>query len=141
LEAEEYAVYDAVIERSHAKYAQVGSNLIVISDQTATSTVPNRSLNETLQFFQGKALLGEIPREMTEGFLERNKDPQPLKDLFQISTRHLLLSSAPLTEIFESGEWDDFYRLYPKSQGIVELSAVGFDRSYASGAGVSWKSV
>lgn len=46
---------------------------------------------------------------------------------FKLGTPPKLISSEELKSIFDRGKWASFYRQYEDSDGLIELSAVGFN--------------
>jgi hypothetical protein len=44
-----------------------------------------------------------------------------------LSVKHVLISEEEIAKIMKAGEWELFYQKYPKSQGLISLSRVGFD--------------
>src|SRR5262245_6343773 len=73
MDADEYAVYNVMIEKSHRKYAAVGSSLIVIKNQTSIFTLNKKGLAETIEVLKSKDLLGDLPRDMVDDFLVKNE--------------------------------------------------------------------
>jgi len=44
-----------------------------------------------------------------------------------LNVKHVLVSGEEISQIMKEGEWELFYQKFPKSQGIIYLSRVGFD--------------
>ena len=129
-EAEEYAVYSALIQ---SMYVDAGTSfgggrpeLIVIQDQTQLG--PVTTLSETLEGISHA--WPDLPDETLTDFETKNKSPQALKPLFSLDVEYAFFSDKEMDEIFlNSSGWDTFYEKYPHSQGILTLSRVGLDRS------------
>jgi hypothetical protein len=78
-------------------------------------------------------------------FLERNDGNYPESQLTEKTLRvigrysinpyikfklpHTLITDAEIDQIFSNGGWEEFYRRYPNSRGIVYLSRVGFNNN------------
>jgi hypothetical protein len=121
---EEYAVYSALIERM---FIRKEVELIVIKHQTsAYSSDPGR-LGETLEQVR-KAMPGLKPETVAD-FQSRNNRPSLLEKLFDLKVKVALISKDEVEHLFGAGGgwWKTFYERYPKSQGILTLSQVGFN--------------
>ena len=130
-EAEEYAVYNALIE---ARYVTDKTKLIVINDQTDSSMgrlkenyaylKPGRDYSEYLKMHMPK-----LSTEMISDFAAQNEQNHLLKPLFDLSIRYVFISDDEINEIFYKFEngWERYYERYPNSQGTMTLSRVGFN--------------
>jgi len=122
--AEEYAVYKAVIE---SLYLTEGVELIVIENRTAIGVSSSESLDSTVKYIQ-EAFGDAIELETLDDYIAKNRRSHRLEGGFSLDVPYVLLSEAELAEIFEQGGgWNQFYKLYPNSQGIMTLSRVGFN--------------
>lgn len=119
-EAEEYAVYSALIEERFDDF------VIVIKDHTACDRAAREDLNGRLQWVY--EAMPAAQQETFDDFLAKNGQSYPLKNLFNVRGKVILVSEEKLRKIFE-GEfgWLEFYVRYPFSQGIMTLSRVGFN--------------
>ncbi len=118
-----YAVYSALIKAKYIEGHVV--KLIVIEDHTSLKG----SLADTDTIFEK---LPAIEQETLNNFQAKYLQQQPLADLFDLDVDVVLLSEKARKEIFEDIEdpdkgWEEFYRTYPGSQGIMALSRVGFN--------------
>ncbi len=122
-EAEEYAVYSAIIQTRYIDIQKPA--LIVITDQTGLDYFSGE-LGEHLKFIgQG---LPDLTDEVSADFEVQNKQPQPLKPLFTISVKYVFISRQEIQTTFKRQDgWDIFYDKYPNSQGHMHLSGVGFN--------------
>jgi hypothetical protein len=60
-------------------------------------------------------------------FRKSNTHPAPFRDSFHLSVTYELSDEREVDLIFNKrGWWTDHYKRYPKSQGILSLSRVGF---------------
>jgi hypothetical protein len=120
IEAEEYAVYSAIIND------RFETLVIVVEDHTVCVSFPGKELSETLQ-----GIYQDMPatqQETFDDFLVKNEQSYPLNHCFNIRGRVFLVSREKLGRIFESDYgWLIFYMRYPFSQGIAAVSRVGFN--------------
>ena len=71
-----------------------------------------------------------IEQETVSDFIFKNANPYPLQDFFDLDYPVVLISNEEIEELFQLGTfegWRNFYEKYPGSQGIMELSRVGFN--------------
>jgi hypothetical protein len=121
-EAEEYAVYSAVIE---ALYLHDKIELIVVDDQTGLGYMAETGVDDKLEYARQK-MPGLTP-EIAADFKAQNQETYAVKSLFTLPCSYVLVSQAELQAIFQSRNgWDEFYRRYPHAQGRLTLSKVGF---------------
>jgi hypothetical protein len=66
---------------------------------------------------------------MKEDFLARNAKAVPLEDRFNLNIPVTLLNQKDFDSFFgQNGQgWKAYYLAYPKSQGVLTLSRVGFN--------------
>ena len=121
---EEYAVYSALIERM---YIRKEVELIVISRQTSAYSSDPGKLVETLDRVR-KAMPGLKPETVAD-FQSKNNQSSLLEKLFDLKAKVALISSDEVEQFFGRGGgwWEAFYKRYPKSQGLLTLSQVGFN--------------
>jgi len=126
-EAEEYAVYSAIIRNRYFGLT------IVIKDHTSAGLIKDLGyLDESNEEFNwyGKKFMG-IETETITNFISNNERSYPLKKLFKFWVWYTLISDKELDEIFEDsvgGGWNKFYILYPFSHGFLEFSRPGFNQ-------------
>lgn len=127
--AAEYAIYSVLIDEAKSIFGtgglRPGYTLVVVQDRTSAG--PDGEGGK--KFFQ--RLSHEMPgltRQTCDAFLARNKGRHPLKNLFKTKAKCVLISDREERAIFDKGGWwPQFYRKYPKSQGILTLSRAGFN--------------
>jgi hypothetical protein len=121
---EEYAVYAALIERM---YVRKEVELIVIRRLTSAYSSDPGKLGETLERVR-KGMPRLKPATMAD-FQSKNNQPSLLDNFFDIKARVFLISAEEVEHLFGRGGgwWDAFYQKYPKSQGLLTLSQVGFN--------------
>jgi hypothetical protein len=61
-------------------------------------------------------------------YVKRNEKPMLLQNSFSLDLPYHLLTADELKTIFDAGSWKEFYKQYPDSGGVIELSAVGFNK-------------
>src|SRR5262249_7733671 len=108
-------------------YVRKEVDLIVIKRQTtAYSSDPNK-LGETLERVR-KAMPGLKPGTVAD-FHSKNDQPTSLDKLFDLKVNVALISADEVNHFFGAGGgwWKAFYQKYPKSQGLLTLSNVGFN--------------
>lgn len=122
--AVDYAVYKALIE---TMYTDPNLGMVVIQDHTTSSLPPIGSDDKVFETIQ-KAL-PEVDQAMRDNYLARNAQSTLLQNRFNLKVPVTLLNQADFDSFFgKSGKgWDDFYFQYPKSQGVLTLSRVGFN--------------
>jgi hypothetical protein len=128
LTPDEYAVYNAVIEAKHRRYARAGKDLVVISNRTFVYKLSPKTLDETLKWASDHTPGGIAP-ELVESLERQNAQSHEISDLFSLNVKHVLVTEDEINNLMKGGEWELFYDKYPKSQGIISLSRVGFDAS------------
>ena len=76
--------------------------------------------------------------EAINDYCNKNKENNSLDLLVPLSVKHVVLAKNQLKKIFKPGlnlneKWEEFYKIYPDTEGIVTLSRPGFnkDRSIA----------
>ena len=138
---DDYAIYSAVID---SKYASEGIERIVVGDHTSMDLPP---------VMMGMTRPGDSPelkkireaKETTQDFDQKSKlAAATLEKKFSTKVPVVLISEAERDRIFviaKKGEkptpnmkgFDEFHKLYPKSQGFMSVSRIGYnpDRSQA----------
>jgi hypothetical protein len=122
--AREYAVYEAVIE---FLYLTKDIELIAIKNRTAADVSPSESLGSEVEYIR-EELGTAIELKTLDDYKAKNRRSHQLDADLSLDVPYVLLGEAELAEIFErGGGWDQFYKIYPNSQGIMTLSRVGFN--------------
>jgi uncharacterized protein YkvS len=119
---EEYLVYSTLIEEMAGDV-----ELIVIRDSTRLEFVDD--LNETVEQIRDSTL--GVDEEVLGNFRDKNAHPLQFENRFSFAGTTVLMSQEEFDSIFAgSGVWDEFYERYPKSNGIMTFSRVGFNSQY-----------
>jgi hypothetical protein len=121
---DEYAVYAALIE---SRYLKEGVDLIVIRDQTTFFP-----LGPDVTYEQVGQSVPALEEDTYADFLAVNEDPVPLDGSLDLGFDYTLVSLQDLEEFLGGGAWsyDAFYERFPNSQGLMELSRVGFNADH-----------
>jgi hypothetical protein len=127
IEAEEYAVYAAVI-----KYNDRDDNpdrIFVIEEQPSPWITPSDA--EKSEFYdEMRKSSSALQAETVEDLRAKNKESFKFTRNFNISRQYALISDAEIESIFKGGVgdgWKRFNEKYPKSNGISTFSRVGFN--------------
>ncbi len=125
IEKEEYAVYDELISDWN-KAADIRQ--IVIKKFTNGEDSNNKIYDG--DYFAVRGVENETVKDFTEK--NKRKSYQLQKNLFEKSSKIILISDLEVSRIFEkecTKGWDKFYEKFPKSQGITTVSRVGFNKN------------
>jgi hypothetical protein len=116
---EAYRVYSAVLPA-------IGENPLVIGGETRTPEICLQPLDSQAE---------KVLRPAIDNYLQLNATPRQLQKHFEISRQYELLPEEELKATFRDGMngspsiegWNTFYARHPGSEGLIELSAVGFN--------------
>ncbi len=75
-------------------------------------------------------LTPEAAREFKDAIedYKRHTEPMLLQRRFEIDKPCELVSTETIGTLIKNYNWDDFYKRYPDSGGIIRVTAVGFNR-------------
>ncbi|NCN39355.1 MAG: hypothetical protein COY38_04110 [Candidatus Aenigmarchaeota archaeon CG_4_10_14_0_8_um_filter_37_24] len=123
IENEEYTIYSSLID---GMYATDQVDLIVIMDHASLGG--HESLDQTLNYVSQQ--IPEIEKDTLDDYKIKNTQNYPLENSFNIKAKVILISQVDFDRIFrpDIDGWEQFYKIYPKSQGIMTLSRVGFNK-------------
>jgi hypothetical protein len=116
---EAYKVYSAILPA-------IGDHPLVISIQTESPEICLRPLDA-----QSESVL----RPVIDNYQELNAKSWQLQKHFDINRRYELLANEELKVTFRDGmnggpsaaSWKTYYEHHPASEGLIQLSAVGFN--------------
>jgi hypothetical protein len=121
IEAEEYAVYSALLQQNPINF-DLGP-LIVIREQTTVSDgdMLERSL----------AQAPALAEELADSYRSRNAAPYPLGPELDPGQDYVLMPQDEVDWLLRKGgaEWTEFQASYPEARGLVNFSRVGFSAS------------
>jgi hypothetical protein len=121
---EEYAVYDAMLEKL---YGASKLGCIVLKDFTTARHLIGQD-EATLEYVREN--LPEMPQDVWDDFINRNQTPIALEPVFHFAVPIVLISQEEINGIFftqEGDGWKRFYDTYPGAQGIMDISQAGFN--------------
>lgn len=103
--------------------------LVVIFDHTMWYIDHEElELREVLEYVREE--MPEVEEATLEDYQAKNGQMHSIGDLFDLRVKYMLVSEEELGEIDQyDSYWDEFYRRYPNSQGIMVFSRVGFNSS------------
>jgi hypothetical protein len=116
-DAEAYEVYSAILPSEWQVRGAKSKTLVILSATKAYKMclIPEKESEELV----GPAIADYVKlNEKTWLLQEQN---------FKLTPPPKLISSEELKSIFERSKWPGFYRKYEDSDGLIELSAVGFN--------------
>ena len=65
-----------------------------------------------------------------DDFVTKNAKPHKLTKSFDLKLKYILTPKEKIEEVFNSpGQWNEFYRQFPNSNGLIGLSRAGFNSS------------
>jgi hypothetical protein len=121
-----YEIYSKIIRKEFRKYEKITIDNI--------TSIHNKKLNDS-SYVYFKENLPNLKKETFNNFILMNKKIDSIKNSFRTRHEILILSKKETDEIFENksnwendGGWVEFYKKYGTTQGLLELSRVGFDR-------------
>lgn len=121
ISSEEYKVYSDAIPQLLGLPEAKG--LFVIYDHTTIDSFDQQSV----AYFEKRSGI-KLEKDMIERFRAKNKMSYKLENNFIDSLQVVLISEEEINHIFKNGKgWDDFYKKYPHSHGIITLSRVAFN--------------
>ena len=123
-ETEEYSVYDTLIEQI---YIRDQVEQIVVKDQTSLGSFNDEELEGIFQQVLHK--LPELEKTTFNDFRAKNAQPHRLNTSFNLSVNYVLISKDEEDDLLyrRADGWVAFYKKYPKAQGILTISRVGFN--------------
>jgi len=125
-DAEAYAVYSAIVFKEWP-VTEAKSTRLVIKLETSDYPHIGGGIDECLQPPKGEEA---VYAPVVNAYKEANKTPKLLQPKFTTDIPYVFMSGTEFNAFFDKkgiDGWKDFYDEYPKSGGINELSAVGFN--------------
>jgi hypothetical protein len=129
ISAEEYAVYDAVIDNMFAGNkvtfdfgGDVTVKLLVISNHTATD---DHLYAGRFQDYRGA--FSSIEAATVDDYAAKSKQSAALKSSFNLRLKYVLADARDLKDVGS----ENFSKRFPDSVGYVNLARVGFNRDHS----------
>ena len=121
LDPEAYVVYGAVLPENWAfgNWFRRADALIIEQETQKDGRLPG-----CLPSVTGPR---EAWRDALESYKKENQSPKLLARQFPIDKHYELVPGSVIAEAFKGKGWNGFYERYPHSEGIINLSAVGFN--------------
>ena len=127
LSADEYAIYDVIINPNPPSQFQAQGEIVIEADTTNRYNPSDRATD--IRGYVARQMTGLQPQTI-DSFLAANQTMTPLADQFHLNGRIVLLSRADQAKIF-SGDWQTmwttFYQRFPGASGLRAFSRVGFN--------------
>ena len=105
----------------------LGGKVLVVSGETRSGEVLDKQRVDTVESPHMVGPAVKLGPELIDDYNSKNKVPHRLSDRFSADKKVILLPKAESAEIFNKGGWDEFYRRYPESAGLLAMSRVGFN--------------
>lgn len=118
IEAEEYAVYSAMIQQNPIGY-DLGSPLVIKQQTNSGLEQFERTLEET----------DRVPAELADSYRSRNAARYLLDPNLDVEQDYILMPPVQFDRIFlgEGPVWPTFQEVYPKASGFIGFTRVAFD--------------
>jgi hypothetical protein len=115
--ADAYEIYSTILPREWPLRVAHAKRLVIRSETTTYEMClrPEAEWEETV----GSAI---------SDYLRLNEKPWLLQAKLSIDLPYEFMTPAKFKTTLERGGWDGFYSQYPNSGGLIEFSAVGFNR-------------
>jgi hypothetical protein len=124
-DAAAYQIYSLLLPQEESYGGELGT--LVIQEETV------QQLRQPNGFPTGPedCLFPEAARRFQDAISDYNRVNQKhwlLQRKFQLEKPYEIVNSDTLKVVFDGMNWDGFYKRYPSSGGILEMSAVGFNK-------------
>jgi hypothetical protein len=119
IEAEEYAVYSALIQQNPIGY-NLGASIVVREQTVSDLDTFERTLEN----------VHRLPTSLVDSYRSRNAVSYALSPNLDIEQDYAMLPQAEFEQIFLHGKgsvWTTFQEAYPGAGGMIIFSRVGFD--------------
>jgi len=116
-DADAYEVYAAIVPSQWQTRVTKAKTLVILSPTKSYKMclVPEKESEELIT----PAIADYVKLNEKTWLLQQQN--------FKLPTPPKLINSDELKSLFERGKWASFYRQYEDSDGVIELSAVGFN--------------
>lgn len=118
---DEFQIYAQFITNNYSKTKKK----IILQKQTYT--LSQEKIRE-LKYKNLKANFKNLNQDAFNDFITKNKSKNVIQNSFEIKLNVSLIDEKEIADIFKSHTgWDDFYKKYKNSNGILEFSKIGFN--------------
>ena len=66
--------------------------------------------------------------EAVNDFFHKNNGKNNINSIGKLTVKHVVLTEKQRSNIFINGGWENFYKVYPDSEGYIVLSRPGFSK-------------
>jgi hypothetical protein len=118
IEAEEYAVYSALVRQNPIGY-DLGSSFVVRENTRADLDMFERTLEN----------VHKLPSSLVDSYRSRNAASYTLGPNLDIEQDYVLMPQEDFDQLFlrKGARWTDFEAKYPGASGFILFSRVGFN--------------
>jgi hypothetical protein len=120
---DEYAVYSDFYNNGISEVDSLSIDKLVFIDSTTTRY---KLSDDELKYLESNFGL-TLSESLVEDFRQKNFRTYKINPFFDLEIDYVLISQNELNMLFEKDGWAAFYEEYPNSQGITNLSRVGFN--------------
>ncbi|MDR2205289.1 MAG: hypothetical protein LBE36_03945 [Flavobacteriaceae bacterium] len=126
-------ILDSVSPSNNSDKTQIYSEILNTFGNAKTIVIDDSaSIRYSHYNFENyKESLNGIEKETSDDFIKKNKLPIKLRSNdFKTKKKIVFVSRKEKEKIFDDADgWENFYKMYENSQGILELSNIGFNRA------------
>jgi len=120
----ECEVQSAILEQF---YLSSHEHKIIVLDTAKIRLGPDETVESIAAFAQAN-LSTSISDHLLTDYIQKNKNPELLCNLNQISSSYIMQDRLKLNDVLgETGSWDQLVTQYPQVTNIVAFSHVGFN--------------
>jgi len=118
IEAEEYAVYSALVQQNPIGY-NLGSSIVIREQTVSGADMFERTLEN----------VHRLPSSLVDSYRSRNAASYTLSPNLDVEQDYVLMPEEDWDKIFGPGGamWTRFQARYPEASGMVTFSRVGFN--------------
>lgn len=116
-----YDIYSIILKDNFADYSKIAlGNFTNYSDIFFD--------NEIFPFNDLTHALTNLQLETYNSFVEQNKTSDSLQNKFNLDKEILLIGKSVIDDMFKKTDfWDEYYTLYPNTQGFLTFSRIGYN--------------
>ena len=116
---DEFSIYSDLIKNNFSK----PNKIIILQKETSSNF-------KDINYKFLKVNFKKLAPETFKDFINKNKKESIIQNLFNKDLRINLIEKIETHELFKKHTgWDDFYKKYKNSDGILEFSRIGFNKN------------